>query len=78
MERKLEKAVERASSGVDGRNACWGKNDMFLLGIGGYLTYESRFTRPRLSGKEKRTTGKLYDLECILQLRVVEIHVHIE
>ena len=57
--------MERASSGVDGRNACWGKNEYVSSWYWRlYNVKKFRFTRPRLSGKEKRTTGKLYDLEC--------------
>ena len=74
MEGQLEETVQGASAGIDGCDACRCQNDVFLLGIGCDVPQKSRFTRPRLSGEEKRTTGKLYDLECILQLRIVEIN----
>ena len=74
VEGQLEETVQGASAGIDGCDACRCQNDVFLLGIGCDVPQKSRFTRPRLSGEEKRTTGKLYDLECILQLRIVEIN----
>jgi len=73
MKRNFEEAVERGATGVDGGNACRSENDVFLLGVGRNVSEKSRFTSPRLSCEEKRAMGKLYDLESLLHLRVLQI-----
>ena len=66
MEWQFKETMQGCTSCVDGCNACGSQNDVFFLGGSGNITQESRFTRPRFTGEEKRTTGKLYDLKCIL------------
>ncbi len=73
MKRDLEETVKCGATGVDGSDACRGEDDVFLLGVGGNVSEKSRFTRPRLSGEEKRAMGKLNDLESLLHLRVLQI-----
>ena len=58
MEWNLEETMKCGATGVDGGNASRGKDDVFLLGVGGNVSEKSRFTRPRLSGEEKRAMGK--------------------
>ena len=46
---------------------------MLFVGCGRDVSEKSRFTRPCLSGKEEGAAGKLQDLECMLQLRIIQI-----
>lgn len=73
MEGELEKTVKRGATGIDGGYTCRCEDDMFLLGGLGDVAEKRRFTRACLSGKEKRATGKLYDLQSFLKLFVVKI-----
>ena len=73
MKRKPEKAVQRAAAGIDGCDTCGSQYDMFLFSVLRDVTQESRFTRPRFSGKEQRATGKVNDLEGVLPLLVVQV-----
>ena len=73
MEGELEKAMKRGASGIDGGYTSRREDDMFLLGGLGDVAEKRRFTRACLSGKEKRATGKLYDLQSFLKLFVVKI-----
>ena len=51
--------MERASSGVDGRNACWGKNDMFLLGIDGYIIKVDYTQQKKLAAAVSRVASNI-------------------
>ena len=73
MEGELEKAMKRGAAGIDGGYTSRREDDMFLLGGLGDVAEKRRFTRACLSGKEKRATGKLYDLQSFLKLFVVKI-----
>lgn len=67
--------MEGASSGIDGCYARWGEYHVFFLGVAADIAQERRFTRPCLSGEEERATGVLYNLECLLQLRIIQIYL---
>lgn len=74
MERELKKAVEGGAADIDGCNTGGGKDNIFLFGGGCNMSKERRFTRPCFSCEEKRATGKLYDLKCILQFWILQIY----
>lgn len=71
MERQFEKAVQGASTRIDGCDTRWCQDDVFFLDGGRDVAHKRGFTRARLSRKEERATGKLYNLECLLHLLVL-------
>ena len=73
MERELKKAVEGGTADIDGCNTGGGKDNIFLFGGGCNMSKERRFTRPCLSCEKERVTGKADNLECVLQLRIIQV-----
>ena len=48
---------------------------MLLMCVGSNISEERRFSRPCPSRKKKAVTGKLNNLECLLQLRIIQIYL---
>ena len=76
MERKFEKTMQSASSGIDGCDACRCQDYMLFLHVGTYVFQKSRFTRAGLARQEDRLTGVLNQVQCILEFGVTGIYLH--
>lgn len=74
MEGEFEEGMERSASSIDGSNARRRKDDMLLLGRSSNIAEEGRFACPRLARQEERVMRELDNLECLLQLLIVQIH----
>ena len=77
VERELEKAVQGAASGIDGCDAGRCQYHVLLPCVATDVFQQGGFTRTGFACEENRVTGKLYEFQCALELRVLKVYFNV-